>query len=90
MTIPYIAHVYHVPESCLLQSLHISAQILKTYASLRFIADASHRPLDAVMFDVRHTIQEYRQHRLVCPTRVPVIQLLSTSRYPPMRDRGER
>lgn len=87
MTIPYIAHVYHVPESCLFQSLHISTLTLKTYASLRFIADASHRSIDAVMFDVRHTILEYRQHHLVCPTPVPVIQLLSTSRHPPMRNR---
>lgn len=80
MTLPYIAHVYHIPESCLLQSLHISAPASKKYASLRFIADYAHRPLDAVMRDVRIAIQKYREHRLVCPsaTPIPAVQLLYT------------
>lgn len=85
MTLPYIAHVYHIPESCLIQSLHLPASISKRYASLRFIADYSHRPLDGVMRDVRSAIQQYRQHRFVCPgaTPTPAIQLLYTPRYPP-------
>ncbi|MEO7020213.1 MAG: hypothetical protein ABI234_08695 [Ktedonobacteraceae bacterium] len=85
MTIPYIAHAYSVPESCLSQSLHITKPVLKYRASLRFIADYSRRPLDSVMRDVRTTIQVYRQHHLVCPTPTPApaVQLLYASRYPP-------
>jgi hypothetical protein len=81
MTLPYIAHVYHIPESCLFQSLHIPAPISKKYATLRFIADYVHRPLDAVMHDVRITIEQYRQHHLICPSSTPAVQLIHSSHY---------
>lgn len=83
MTLPYIAHVYHIPESCLLQSLHLPEALSKKYASLRFIADHSHRSLDMVMSDVRSTIQSYRHHHLVCSAPTPAVQLLHTVHHPP-------
>lgn len=81
MTLPYVARVYHVPESCLTQSLHITNPVLKHHASLRFIADYSRRPIDTVVREVRTIIQQYRDHHLTCSA--PAIPQLPPSRHPP-------
>ena len=81
MTLPYIARVYHVPEGCLSQSLHITSPTLRQHANLRFIANYYHRPLNTVLNDVRNAIEHYRQKHLVCPA--PALPPFHFSRYPP-------
>ena len=81
MTLPYIAHVYHVPEGCLVQELHIKSSALREHASLRFIANYYHRSLNTVLSEVRTVILQYRQKHLVCPAiTLPPVRF---SRYPP-------
>lgn len=68
MTIPYIARVYHVPELCLDQSLHISpsnSQLTK-HATLRDIASRSKQPINTIIRDVQRTILNYRQKHMSC------------------------
>lgn len=66
MTIPYIARVYHVPEKCFSQSLHIADRWLVEHATLRVIADHYQRPIDRFIRDVQHVILGYRQRKISC------------------------
>ena len=67
MTIPYIAHFYHVPESYLYQSLHISGRTLPSHVPLHLLAARYHRPVDALIHALQTAIQSYRQHHPTGP-----------------------
>lgn len=66
MTLPYVAHVYHVPAACLDESLHVSLLTLQKHATLRYLADYYKKPVDTVIYTVQRTILDYRAKRLVC------------------------
>jgi hypothetical protein len=70
MTVPYIAHFYHVPESYLDQSLHITDYGAAHRLPLRDLASRINRPLDSLIRDIQHAILNYRQHRSMLRARV--------------------
>lgn len=71
MTLSYVAHVYHVPETCLYQSLHVLNSWLTRRATLRALADRYRRPVNQVILDVQHAILNYRKHHVICPEPSP-------------------
>ena len=66
MTIPYVSHVYKVPEPCFTQTLHLNDHWLVEHATLRVIADHYQRPLQKLITDVQHVIVIYRRKQLTC------------------------
>jgi hypothetical protein len=63
MTVPYIAHFYHVPESYLDQSLHITNDRAVHHLPLRELANRVKLPVDGLIRDIQHAILNYRKHR---------------------------
>lgn len=63
MTVSYIAHFYHVPESYLDQSLHITNDQTIHSLSLRGLASRVKRPLNSLILDIQHAILNYRKHQ---------------------------
>jgi hypothetical protein len=63
MTVPFIAHFYHVPETYLDQSLHITDDKAVHHLPLRELADRVKRPVDGLIRDIQHAILNYRNHR---------------------------
>lgn len=63
MTVTYIAHFYHVPESYLNQSLHITNERTVHHLPLRELAPRVKRPLNSLIHDIQHAILNYRNHR---------------------------
>ncbi len=62
MTVPYIANFYHVPESYLDESLHITNDRTAHLLPLRALASRIKRPLNSLINDIQHTILNYRKH----------------------------
>ena len=63
MTIPYISRVYHVPESYLYESLHITDPWSVRHTSLNALAGRYNLPVDSLISAVQNTIRTYRnQH----------------------------
>ncbi len=72
MTIPYIAHVYHVPESELLSALRLPAVSPIRHVTLTTLATRIHQPLVVVIHTVQKTIVSYRHtHPLPRSTPTP-------------------
>ena len=71
MTIPYIAHYYHVPEAYLYRSLHIYDTRPPRHATLHALAIRFNRPVDELVYQVQTAILNYRKQH---PTKF---------RYPP-------
>ena len=63
MSVTYIAHFYHVPESYLDQSLHIPNDRTMPRLPLRELASRVKRPLDSLIHDIQHAILNYRKQR---------------------------
>jgi len=61
MTIPYIAHFYHVPESYLYRSLQIADTPLLRHVTLHALATRSQRPVNYIIRALQHAIQIYRK-----------------------------
>ncbi len=61
MTIPYIAHTYHVPEDYLYQWLHITGTQF-SHVTLRLLAARYHRPISDLVHSVQAAIRAYRTH----------------------------
>lgn len=59
MTIPYIAHTYHVPESYLYTTLRIANSSTSRHAPLYALAEQ--KPVTTVVTDVQHAILTYRK-----------------------------
>ena len=65
MTIPYIAHTYHVPEHYLYSQLKIPDSPDQHHTTLHLLASRYHRPIDHLVSDVRGAVTGYRkQHPL--------------------------
>lgn len=60
MTIPYIAHAYHVPTTYLYQTLHITDKY-PSHSTLQALAIRYHRPTNALIHDVQVAITVYRR-----------------------------
>lgn len=76
MTIPYISHTYHVPESYLYQSLHISADTPSRHVPLHALAAHYQRSVPDVVREVQSAITTYRKQH--------------TSRYHPFKPIKQR
>ena len=61
MTIPYIARFYHVPESYLYSTLHISSSALPRHTPLRLLASHYNRSVDELIQSIQTAIQTYRK-----------------------------
>jgi hypothetical protein len=61
MTIPYIAHLCHVPESYLYQSLNITDTHPPRHITLHALAILKHTSVDAIVYRVQQAIDLYRQ-----------------------------
>ncbi len=72
MTIPYIAHFYHVPETYLYQTLQISSTQLPRHTPLRLLASHYNRPVNSVVSTIENAILAYRkQHPFKHNTTAP-------------------
>lgn len=61
MTIPYIAHVYHVPESYLYHSLRIVDAHPPRHTTLHALATRYRRPVDDLIHTIQVAILTYRK-----------------------------
>lgn len=62
MTVPYIAHVYHVPINYLYRSLNITdPHSSRNHVTLHALALHYQRPVDSVIHDVQKAILTYRK-----------------------------
>lgn len=68
MTIPYIARVYNVPESYLLQSLHISDPNSVRHVTLQTLAGRLHTTTNTLIHEIQTAILTYRKSH---PTPTP-------------------
>ena len=85
MTISYVSHMYHVPEPCFVQNLHVHDHWLVEHAPLRALADFSRQSLEHFLHQVANVIIAYRQ-QLACapppsdtPTPIPTQEVLHQS-----------
>jgi hypothetical protein len=62
MTIPYIAHTYHVPQSYLYQSLHIADTQPPRHATLHALAIRYNRSENELIHTLQNAILVYRRH----------------------------
>ena len=61
MTIPYIAHTYHVPETYLYSQLHLSNPRIVHYVTLQMLATQNHQSADNLIREIQQIILTYRQ-----------------------------
>jgi hypothetical protein len=61
MTIPYIAHTYHVPEHYLYSQLQIPESLALHHTTLHSLATRYHRPIDHLVTEVQGAIINYRE-----------------------------
>lgn len=66
MTLPYVAHVYHVPAACLDQSLDVARPALQKHATLGYLASYYKKNVTNVIHTVQATILNYRTWHPVC------------------------
>jgi len=81
MTIPYISHTYHVPESYLYRVLNLAATTPYRHITLQALSIRYHRSVDELIRKIQLAIQAYR--RLHPPPRHrarPVLRLGSPDR----------
>ena len=64
MTIPYIAHTYHVPEGYLYRTLRIADTRPPRHTTLRTLASRYQRPVDALIRTLQMAILTYRKQHL--------------------------
>ena len=82
MTVPFIAHVYHVPENYLYQSLHVTNPQPVQHATLRVLAESSNRPVNDVIHDIQNAILIYRKQHSWSGSPVHTGQLNGAPRAP--------
>jgi hypothetical protein len=61
MTLPYVAHNYHVPESYLYNSLRIPDTRNSHHMPLQALASHYNRPVDSVVHDIQNAVILYRK-----------------------------
>jgi hypothetical protein len=65
MTIPFIAHTYHVPESYLYNQLHLSNSRMVRRMTLQVLATGDNQPVSHLISEVQQTILMYRKFHSV-------------------------
>lgn len=73
MTVPFISHFYHVPESYLLESLHITNEPSVRHVPLQALAGHIKRPLNSLIHDIQRAILNYRKQHTRATARVLVL-----------------
>lgn len=68
MTIPYIARVYHVPETYLYHTLHIVDTHPPRHATLHALAMRTHHPVDNLISTIQTAILTYRKQHPPSPS----------------------
>ena len=71
MTIPYIAHFYHVPETYLYQSLQISGTPLPRHTPLHVLASHYNRSVNNLIYTIENAIKTYRKQHPIKHTTAP-------------------
>ena len=71
MTIPYIAHTYHIPETYLYTRLHLSNLYTFHYVTLQMLAIQDHQSVDLLIREIQQAILAYRRQP---PTAIASIQ----------------
>lgn len=61
MTVPYIAHVYHMPENDLYHALSGAGLKAQSRTTLHALALRTHRPVNQIIHEVQQVILTYRQ-----------------------------
>lgn len=61
MTIPYIAHVYRVPEQTFYRSLQLQSNLVMQHSTLQVIATYKKQPVEKIIYRVQGTIIAYRK-----------------------------
>ncbi|MDQ2717119.1 MAG: hypothetical protein M3Z08_19630 [Chloroflexota bacterium] len=61
MTIPYIAHMYHVPEAYLYKWLRLTANPALHHTTLHALSIAYKRPVNDLIRDIQDAIKTYRK-----------------------------
>jgi hypothetical protein len=74
MTIPFIAHTYHVPESYLYSQLHLSNSRTVQRMTLQVLATGDNQPVSHLISEVQQTILMYRKLHPI--TVVPAASIL--------------
>lgn len=62
MTIPYISHVYSVPEGYLYGALNLAPTAPHRHITLHSLSISYHRPVNELIRKVQIAIQAYRRH----------------------------
>lgn len=68
MTIPYIAHLCHVPEGYLYQSLQITGMNPSRHSTLHALAIQYHASADDLVYRVQRAVEDYRQQHQPKPS----------------------
>jgi hypothetical protein len=71
MTIPYIAHTYHVPETYLYSQLQLPDTPALHHTTLHLIALRYHRPVERVVSQVQSVVINYRKQHPLRPPPAP-------------------
>jgi hypothetical protein len=89
MTLHSIAHVYHVPEVCLDESLHVSNPALQKHATLFVLASSARKPVDDLIYATQQWILRYRKNPDICDSPVDMIKPENFWSFPlSIRERG--
>lgn len=86
MTVPYIAHIYHVPQSELYTALHEDGLQPQPHTTLHALSLRCHCPVNSVIHTVQEAILTYRRQHppgSAVPTPTPTRQAQHTG--PPGR-----
>jgi LysM repeat protein len=81
MTVPYIARVYHVPQSTLYTALHLAPTKSDAHMTLNEIAQRRHVPVTKIIQLVQQTILQYRRQHPQTPTPTPKHTLIRQAAY---------
>ncbi len=73
MTVPYIARVYHVPQSSMYSALHLARTSVASHMTLSEVAQHNHQPITKIIQVVQRSILQYRRQHLHPPTPTPTI-----------------
>lgn len=75
MTLPYIAHTYHVPESYLYNQLRLSSSHRLPHTTLQVLAISDHQPVSHFINQVQQAILAYRNAHPTTATHIPMLLL---------------
>jgi hypothetical protein len=67
MTIPYIAHTYHIPETYLYSQLQLPDSLALHHTTLHLLAMRYHRPIDHLVSQLQGAITNYRKKHPLRP-----------------------